>query len=193
MLIVTEGQTDREFYKKILEFIKIKGEINKFPFETIDFICAKGIGNLQNKIINTIKDRFLSFDKIPETEKTIVLCYDLDVFEYNQNPPIDRVKVIKDIEALGDCKILKIEATNMIEDFFLFDFEGIKKFLGLKKNYKLKNKGYEGLKKMFRDGGKTYFKGEKVEFFIDRLNLDIIFVNIQSELRELCKALGYKI
>ena len=191
MLIVTEGETDEEFYKKILEYIKLKGNIDKFPFNKIDFICARGIGNLQNKIIRSIKNKLYVSQEMSDVRKTIVLCYDLDVFEYNQNPPIDRKYVIEEIKRLGDCSIITIEAKQTIEDFFLFDFEGIKKFLRLKKTYKLKRKGYQGLKQMFRDCGKTYFKGEKVEGLIQQLNMDIIFENIKNDLRDFCAELGY--
>lgn len=191
MLIVTEGETDEEFYKKLLNHIKVISKVPRFPFNSIDFVCAKGIGNLQNKIVNIIRSRLFNSEETIETEKTIVLCYDLDVFEYNQNPPIDREQVIKDIKSLGKCKIIKIEAKNMIEDYFLIDFEGIRKYLRLKPNYRLKLSGYEGLKKMFRDGGKTYFKGEKVEGFIEKLNLGKIFSEIKSEIKDFCLALGY--
>lgn len=40
----------------------------------------------------------------------------------------------------------------MIEDFFLLDIEGIKKYLKLPKKYKIPNKtGLELLKQIFRD------------------------------------------
>lgn len=185
MLIVTEGETDLEFYKKVLEKFKLKYNKSKFPFDNIDFVCAKGIGNLQSKIINVIKRRLFNTQDYVDAKKTIILCYDKDVFEYSQNPPIDREQLISEIKSLGECNIIRIEANRMIEDFFLHDYDGIRKYLRLKQTYKLKLTGYQGLKKMFKDAGKTYFKGEKAEGFIDRLDLDLIIDKIGEELKEL--------
>lgn len=193
MLVVTEGETDREFYKKMLQHIRAKLDFGRLPFDNIEFECAKGIGNMQNKIIRIIARKMFSSEDKENVKRTIVLCYDRDVFEYNQNPPIDRDKLVKDILNLGDCDVIKIEANRMIEDFFLYDFENIRKFLRLKKSYKLKLKGYEGLKKMFKDSGKTYFKGERVEGFIDKLEMDVIIPKISNEIREFCELIGYNV
>jgi hypothetical protein len=175
LLVVTEGQTDDLFYKRMIAHIKKIGNMDRYPFDSIDFVCAKGIGNLQKKIVNVIRSRLFSVQEYIDADITVVLCYDHDVFEYSQNPPIDREELENDILNLGECTIIKIEARRMIEDFFLHDFEGIRSHLRLKKTYKLKKTGYEGIKQMFKDGGKTYFKGENVDGLIDKLNFDVIF------------------
>ena len=191
MLIVTEGETDEEFYKKLLEHIRTKMHLNKFPFDKINFVCARGIGNMQQKIVNVIERRLFSLEDMIDAEKTVILCYDYDVFEHGQHPPIDRQKLEDDIKKLGDCKIIKIVANRMIEDFFLHDFENIRKFLRLKKNYQLKGTGYEGLRKMFKDANRTYFKGERVSGFIDKLDMELIVSKISSDIKEMCEILGY--
>ncbi len=193
LLIVTEGETDEEFYKKLLEYIKTKIHLNRFPFDKIDFICAKGIGNMQHKIVNVINRKLFNSEYMLNAEKTIVLCYDHDVFEHGQHPPIDRQKLENDIKQLGECKVMRIVADRMIEDFFLHDFENIRKFLRLKKDYQLKESGYEGLRKMFKDANRTYFKGERVSGFIDKLDMELIASKISLTIKELCEILGYNI
>ena len=138
LLIVTEGETDEEFYKKLLEYIKTKIHLNRFPFDKIDFICAKGIGNMQHKIVNVINRKLFNSEYMLNAEKTIVLCYDHDVFEHGQHPPIDRQKLESDIKQLGECKVMRIVADRMIEDFFFTTLKTLENFLRLKKIISLK-------------------------------------------------------
>jgi len=72
MLIVTEGETDEEFYKKLLEHIRTKMHLNKFPFDKINFVCARGIGNMQQKIVNVIERRLFSSEDMIDAEKTVI-------------------------------------------------------------------------------------------------------------------------
>lgn len=185
MYIVTEGETDEEFYRLLLEQIKQNTGHKMFPFAQIDYVCARGIGKFETKMFNKIKNWWTSSDLINKSEKIIVLCYDLDVFEYQQKPALNREQFVQKINELGPCRIIKIEAKNTIEDFFMFDFEGIRKYLRLPANYKQKEKGLLGLNKMFKDARKTYFKGAKIEGFIKSLDFDLILSGIESQISEL--------
>jgi len=189
--IVTEGETDQEFYKKIIAQIRQNFNGKPFAVDKLKFYCAKGIGNFSKKIPKTFENDIVS--KYPEEEKIIFLCYDVDVFDYAAKPPIDRKKVVKDLKRLGAKKIYHIKADKTIEDFFLIDEQGITDFLRLGKKYKVKKglKGLELLKRMFKDANKTYFKGEKTEGLIEALDLKLIMANICVQLSQLCKELGY--
>jgi hypothetical protein len=49
LVIVTEGPTDEEFYRKVLSEIKQNNDGVKFSFDSIKFICAYGICNFARK------------------------------------------------------------------------------------------------------------------------------------------------
>ena len=100
----------------------------------------------------------------------------------------------KEFLAIGANKIIEIIAKNTIEDFFLYDIEGVKKFLKLPKSYKVnrKKKGLKTLKKMFEDANRVYFKGEKVEGLVKALDKKLILSKICSQIYVLCEELGYK-
>ncbi|MDD4156512.1 MAG: hypothetical protein PHY08_08075 [Candidatus Cloacimonetes bacterium] len=189
--IVTEGETDEEFYKKVVGQLRQNFDGQQFKVDKLDYYCAKGIGNFAKKIPNTYKNKIVS--KYPEQDKIVFLCYDTDVFDFSLKPPINKNKLAKDLKALGAKKIYHIKADKTIEDFFLVDSTGIINFLRLGKKYKVNksHKGLDLLKKMYKDANKTYFKGEKTEGLIDALNLNLIMGSICKQLSNLCKELGY--
>ena len=100
----------------------------------------------------------------------------------------------KEFLAAGADKIIEIVAKNTIEDFFLYDIEGVINYLKLPKNYKVNKKknGLETLNKMFKDANRVYFKGEKVEGLVKALDKKLILSKICSQIHILCKELGYK-
>ena len=80
------------------------------------------------------------------------------------NPPIDREKMKSDFIVAGASDIIEIVAEKSIENFFLYDIEGVKRYLGLPSNYKVPNDtGIKTLEKMFKDKNRIYYKGYKVE------------------------------
>lgn len=192
LVIVTEGPTDEEFYRKVLSEIKQNNDGVKFSFDSIKFICAYGICNFARKIPSKFKREFAN-DEFLDYEKVVCLCYDLDVFNYAQKPPIDRAKLEDELLNAGANKVIHIRADRTIEDFFLKDIEGIKNYLGLSKKYKLpKKSGLELLKQMFKDSKKTYFKGERVRGFVDALNISLILSKICGQISALCYELSYE-
>ena len=46
---------------------------------------------------------------------------------------------------------------------------------------------------MFKDANRTYFKGERVSGFIDKLDMELIASKISLTIKELCEILGYNI
>ena len=194
LIMVTEGQTDEEFYKKVTIHTKNKCNCKRYCFDEIKHMCAYGIGKMDSKILAKFNFEICQSEKYKNSEKVVCLCYDLDVFKVNKkNPPIDREKLKKQLYNYGADKVIEIIADDMIEDFFLFDIEGIKKYLNLKKKYKLpkKREGLELLKKMFKDGNKIYSKGDKAAGLIDSLDFDLILSHICDQVSKLCDELGY--
>jgi hypothetical protein len=189
--IVTEGETDLEFYKQIVA--QLRSNFNNAPFgvDSLSFYCAKGIGNFARKISNTFKNKIAK--DYPNHEKIVFLCYDVDVFDYSMKPPIDRKNVIKLLKTLGAKKVYQLKADKTIEDFFIMDIDGIKNFLGLGKKYnpKQNKNGLETIKKMFKDANRTYFKGEKIEGLVSSLDLNLVMSQICEQLSSLCQEIGY--
>lgn len=193
LIVITEGETDKEFYKKIIDEIKkVNGNIN-FNFCEIKHICSKSITKMHKKMLSKFKKE-VCCPKYNGYEKVVCFCYDYDVFEFNQNPPINREKMKKDFKTAGANKIIEIVANSTIEDFLLYDTEGVKKYLKLPKTYKVSQKknGLKTIKKMFEDANRVYFKGEKVEGLVKSLNKTRILSNICPKIQVLCKELGYK-
>lgn len=191
LLIITEGPTETEFYKQILNKIREVNKLSKFNFDKIDYFCASGIAKMSTKMFSKFKKEYC-IDEYVEYEKIVCFCYDNDVFKRKkENPPIDRKKMESDFKQAGADRIINIIADDMIEDFFLYDIVGIKKYLKLKKSYRKTNKkSLELLQQMFKDSNKIYTKGVKVEGLVDALNIELILLNICCQIKPLCIELG---
>lgn len=190
VVIYTEGETDEEFYDKVLDTIKSKIPSNKFKVDILKKSCIKGIAKFQKKVVNKFKKEIISsYGK--DYEIIVFLCYDTDVFEFGIHPPVDRAKLETDLLNSGASKVIHLKAKKSIEDFFVYDVDGIADFLKIKKPKTLKGStGLEKLEKLFLKGNRIYQKGHKCVGFISHLNMDIIFPNICSEIKPLCTTLG---
>ena len=193
LLMITEGPTDEEFYKKVIEIVRKKNNCSKFNFDEIKYMCSNGIGNMHKNMLSKFKFELCEDKEYGNYEKIVCFCYDKDVFKQNNtNPPINRTKMKEDFEKYGANKIIEIIANNMIEDFFLLDIEGIKKYLKVKKNYKNSSKkSLELLKQIFKDGSRVYSKGTKATGLISSLDMPFILGKICSQIKPLCDELGF--
>ena len=210
IVIIVEGETEIEFYKIVREHIKSEkikelGEnhIKKnYRFETP--VNMQGIGNFQKNAIiqfNHIREKNdKDISKLAKRgvnaafEYHIFLCIDTDVFEFQQNPPLNKEKLKKDLLEQGEYvkEVSYIEAKKSIEDWFLEDLDGIKAFLNLKsipKGYKNFSTGAKKLDHIFKNAGKSYVKGSNVEGFVEKLNVPSIIKKHQKELKSLWDAI----
>jgi hypothetical protein len=192
LVIYTEGETDEEFYRKLLIEIRKNNDNKSFAFKKIEFYSAQGIMRFQNKIISNFKKEYC-IDKYRSYEKVVCLCYDSDVFEYASKPPINWGEVEKSLSELGADNIIKIVANHCIEDFFLYDIEGVRRYLRLARNQIPQNyQSLELLKQMFKKAGRQYYKGYRVAGLVDSLNISKIAQKICPQIYSLCLELGYK-
>ena len=125
------------------------------------------------------------------SEFTIVLCSDTDVFDFASKPPIKWGEIKKELKANGAGNIIHIQAKRSIEDWFLYDIEGILGFLRLGKNTKVSGKnGYDKLQRLYKQANKVYYKGIKSNGMIGRLDIEKIADAVKDQLNPLYKALG---
>lgn len=74
---------------------------------------------------------------------------------------------------------------------FLYDLEGILKFLRLAKNTKVSGKnGYDKLQRLYKQANKIYYKGIKSNGMIAHLDIDKIADEVKDQLNPLYKVLG---
>ena len=186
IILFVEGYTEIDFYKALIADIRaLHGA--KFCCN-LEYKNMKGVGNYKNDALRKLCD---VKKKYPESDIHAFLCYDIDAFRFSRKPPVDMKELKKQLLANGAKKVDFIEANTSIEDWFLYDFDGVKRYLGLsKKTPKGSGTGQEVMKKLFKKVNRVYVKGEKLDGFIAKLNIPLIRVQVCSTLRPLCKCLG---
>lgn len=186
----TEGETDLAFYNILLENMKQKSKSKKFSADRLEKQNIKGIGNFQNKLLRKFRNEIMPFKK--EGYSIVVfLCYDKDVFVFSQQPPIDRRKLAKELKQYGADDVIHVVANKSIEDIFLIDEENIVSFLHLKIKNKKSNdeSGYYRLSKMYKQANLIYVKGEKVEEFVKKLDIEKICHECCGTFKPICDLL----
>ena len=181
--IYTEGETDKVFYDKLLDYIKSKSINKQFIVDEIKKANIAGIGNFKTKLVNKF-NKEININKYKDYQKIVVLCYDEDVFDLvHQTPPVDRKQLEKELRDNGANNVIHLVAKKSIEDVFLLDIDNILKSLCLPKNStkNLSGSGFQKLKALYKKANKIYVKGANVEPFVYKLDMGKI-CNIQCDL-----------
>lgn len=189
LVLFVEGDTEVEFYKQVIANARKLHPAGKFD-TYIEYRSVGGVGGFKNialrKFIKQVKTKYDN-----DCEFMVVLCSDTDVFEFASKPPIKWNEVKKELEANGAKKVIHVQAKRSIEDWFLYDLEGILKFLRLAKNTKVSGKnGYDKLQRLYKQANKIYYKGIKSNGMIAHLDIDKIADEVKDQLNPLYKVLG---
>lgn len=189
LVLFVEGDTEVEFYKQVVANARKLHPAGKFD-TNIEYRNVGGVGGFKSialrKFTKEIKTKFDD-----DCEFTIVLCSDTDVFDFASKPPIKWGEIKKELKANGAGNIIHIQAKRSIEDWFLYDIEGILGFLRLGKNTKVSGKnGYDKLQRLYKQANKVYYKGIKSNGMIGRLDIEKIADAVKDQLNPLYKALG---
>lgn len=189
LVLIVEGDTEIEFYKQVITYVRTTMN-RKFDLN-IEYINVKGVGGFKNialrKFVKEIQVKYTNY------KFTVALCRDTDVFELSPKPPVNWKEIEKAFYDAGVEKVIHIRAKHSIEDWFLYDSEGIKSFLRLPKKTKVSGKnGYDKLKRLYTQANKIYFKGMKSNGMIRKLDIEKIMNCIKHELNPLYKELGIK-
>ena len=189
LVFFVEGDTEVEFYKQIVANARKSRSTGRFD-TNIEYRNVRGVGGFKSialrKFVKEIKPKYED-----DCEFTIVLCSDTDVFEFAPKPPIKWDEVKKELIDNGASKILHVQAKRSIEDWFLYDIEGILGFLRLNKNTKVSGKnGYDKLQRLYKQANKVYYKGIQSNGMIGRLDIEKIANTVKDQLNPLYKAHG---
>ena len=186
VVIFVEGETDKEFYQKLVKHIREKrgGRLHcKVKYKNM-----KGVGNYKKNIANYLEQEVRA--KYPNATAKAALCYDSDAFQTGKKPPVDWNAVNRNLQVIGIKKIVHVKAVKSIEDWFLYDPEGFREHLELSETIKIKQQGgLKEIKRLFLRAGETYIKGEKCKDLIKNLNLDVILPKINREIEGLLELL----
>ncbi len=187
VVIYIEGETEIEFYKQVVSIMRAHcGGRLSCSVETIE---VSGIGQYKEKVLRIFENRIKR--NHPNGEFYIALCYDQDVFEMGQNPPVRWGDVKKAFLNCGAKQVCFVKAVHSIEDWLLCDIEGILRYLRLPAKTNLSgNNGYERLKALFKKGMKLYIKGKTSGKFVQELNVEKILMDNCSDISPLCRLLG---
>lgn len=192
LVLFVEGETEVEFYKQVIANARKKRE-NEMLDIKIECRNVRGVGGFKNialrKFTKEIKIKYNDNCKF-----IIALCRDTDIFELAPKPPIKWDEVEKDMYNAGAAEVIHICAKRSIEDWFLYDIEGIKAFLRLPKKTKVSGKnGYEKLKNLYKSAHKMYYKGMRSNGMINKLDIDKIVDSVKDQLHPLYVALDVEI
>lgn len=189
LVLFVEGDTEVEFYKQVVANARKMHPKGRFD-TSIEYRNVRGVGGFKSialrKFVKEIKPKYED-----DCVFTIVLCSDTDVFEFASKPPIKWNDVKKELESSGASNVIHVQAKRSIEDWFLYDAEGILGFLRLNKNTKISGKsGYDKLQRLYKQANKVYFKGIQSNGLIERLDIEKIVDAVKDQLNPLYKALG---
>lgn len=189
LVLFVEGQTEVEFYKALIKYIRECHAGKKLEHKVI-YRSIDGIGGYKKEVNRIFLKEILP--KVEGYQITVALCYDTDVFGYVQKPKINWKEVEKLLKDGGAHKVLHIKAEKSIEDWFLLDKDGIRRFLKLNSDVDPQGpNGYEKLKYLFKRANKIYAKkSREVNGLVQALNIGLISKGVEKSLDLLYKELG---
>ncbi len=187
VVIFVEGETEEELYKNfIIPFVRKKTPNNRLECD-IKIFNVRGAGGFKTDAITKFK---LLKKQNPKKEFIVALCYDTDIFEFASVPPINWKNVQNSMEKFGAKKVIQIKASRSIEDWLLYDLDGICSWLRIQVPGKVNGKnGYEKLNNLFKKKNKLYIKGKSVAGLLERLDISKIMDAVNDELEPLIDVL----
>lgn len=184
VILFVEGDTEVEFYNKLINYLKLK---TGKGIQT-EVINIRGVGKYKDRALRIFNKRIKN--KYPDYVYEVMFCYDTDVFEFANKPPINWKEITTGFESCGAI-VHHVRAKSCIEDWFLLDPVGICSYLRLSKKLTLKGyHGNNGLQNLFRKANKVYIKGNACKGLVQALNMSSILPEICKEVHVICEAIG---
>ncbi len=189
ILFLYEGDTEGEFYKKLIDKYLSPREIRK------NYGNLNGIFSLNDKVKSRIESYLLN-ESFKDCKKIhVIVAYDRDG-TIEKTPHLDTKSLEREFIYKNSriATINEIIATQDLESWFFHDLEGIYSYLRVPKAKRVlsayQNVAYTNnrtLSSLFHRFNKHYQKGKKASGFIDSLDLDKIYNNCD----ELKKAIAF--
>lgn len=189
LVLFIEGDTEIEFYKRLVSIIRENHSAGQLDTKII-YRNVKGIGGYKKEVTRIFKKDILV--KYKSHTFVVALCRDTDVFEFAQKPKIRWGEVEKQLKEEGAKRVIHVQAVKAIEDWFLYDLEGVCKYLNIPLTQPTGRTGYDKLSNLFKRANKTYIKGRMTKGFVENLDVSKIVNCIWEELSPICKTLGVK-
>lgn len=185
VVFFVEGETEVKFYQRLVAYYRDKcgGRLN---CQVLKPMNVGGVSKYKSRVVRIFQNSVISKYRGSDYEYHVFLCYDSDVFEFNPKPPVDWDIVVNDLIKSGAARVVQVRAVHSIEDWFLYDTEGLRKFLH--RRGKIQKKGCSGQKylaKLFREADRVYIKGSACDELIKALDMSVIISHIGSEIKEI--------
>lgn len=180
VVFIVEGDTELEFYKQLVLYYRGQhaGWLNcKIEYKSVD-----GVGKYKGKGVRIFKNIISQYPK-SDYVYHVFLCYDADVFEFGQKPK-DWKSVVESLKKSG-ARVVQVRAVHSIEDWFLYDTEGLRRFLHLTDKIQKKGSGLEYLQDLFKKANRMYNKGHASKGLIAALDMSVIISHIGSEIKKI--------
>jgi hypothetical protein len=185
ILFLYEGETEKEFYRKLFD-LKLKKRQIRHNFGNL-----KGIFSIDEKVTSKIQS-YLENPAYEDCVKIhVFIAYDREGEEHVP-PALDKNELSKRFIRRKSrvASINEIIATQDLESWFFYDLEGIYKYLKVPKKERKMNAfpnidktNNRVLSALFHKYEKHYQKGRGCEGFIENLNLNKIYNDV-SELKD---------
>ena len=187
IIMVLEGETEVIFYRRMIDYIYsscVKPPL--VPRSSIEFILARGVGNISARAVQTFK---LRFPPSQGRRNVVFCCFDTDVFENGNMPGLWTERTRDRFLEAGAAEVFTIKACHMIEDWFFFDYRGILKYLGIDHAPARNPAQLPGanaakrLNSLYKMSHKVYQKGYAADKLVDNLDMAKIYENVKSEFK----------
>jgi Domain of unknown function (DUF4276) len=181
LLFLYEGETEAEFYKKIFD--------NYIPQRTIqkNYSDLKGVYNLNSKVKRKIESYLLHDNHLTCKHIHVFVAYDREGPRGTETQ-LDIENLRKEFITESRIKsINEIVATQDLESWFFHDLEGIYKYLKVPKSQRnltaynnVEATNNRILSALFHRFDVHYQKGKRVQGFLNQLDIDKIYNNVQE-------------
>ena len=197
---IVEGDTEKEFYLSLLEFLckkhrtqidRVIDEDNPDVVYTITINSKKML--IKFHTVNAVSQmpragKWFSTQCLEKSKKIdwfVFLCYDTDQYMENVSKFHEGDWATLH-QKLKKAKVIHVAASADIEDIMLIDLKGICAFISCDIPEKLVGrKGKVKLKNLYRANGKAYHEGKRARPLINSLDMQFIMDNATIPLYEI--------
>lgn len=183
IIIFVEGETEEKFYKELIKFLINKNQ--EKDIRKYEVVNLRGIGKFESKMIPKFENGIMNKPRYEGCKFSVACSYDEDVFIYQSHPAVDWDDKVTKFRKLKVEPIILISAKEMIEDWFLIDYQGLCKYLNIPIKYPTGNNGNKKMQNLFKAADKVYIKGSDTGDFVPSLDMNKIYIKLKDKFKDL--------